>query len=87
MNCNVYVFCKLIFSNKLGFILETVFSFIYFISLYFFQAMERTRNLLLNFNIITNLTTKLQRYRGMASQGLAFFIKYAMNLGIVKIEH
>ncbi len=23
MNCNVHVFCKLIFSNKLGFILET----------------------------------------------------------------
>jgi hypothetical protein len=27
MNCNVHVFCKMIFSNKFGFILETVFSF------------------------------------------------------------
>jgi hypothetical protein len=24
MNCNVHVFCKMIFSNKFGFILETV---------------------------------------------------------------
>jgi hypothetical protein len=28
MNCNVHVFCKLIFSNEFGFILETVFSYI-----------------------------------------------------------
>ncbi len=27
MNSNVHVFCKLIFSNKFGFILETVFSY------------------------------------------------------------
>jgi len=27
MNCNVNVFCKMIFSNKFGFILETVFSY------------------------------------------------------------
>jgi len=27
MSCNVHVFCKLIFSNKFGFILETVFSY------------------------------------------------------------
>jgi hypothetical protein len=27
MNCNVQVFCKMIFSNKFGFILETVFSY------------------------------------------------------------
>ncbi len=28
MNCIVHVFHKMIFSNKLGFILETVFSYI-----------------------------------------------------------
>ncbi len=28
MNHNVHVFCKTIFSNKFGFILETVFSYI-----------------------------------------------------------
>ncbi len=27
MNHNVHLFCKLIFSNKFGFILETVFSY------------------------------------------------------------
>ncbi len=27
MNCNVYVFYKLLFSNKFGFILDTVFSY------------------------------------------------------------
>jgi hypothetical protein len=27
MNCNVLVFCKMIFCNKFGFILETVFSY------------------------------------------------------------
>ncbi len=27
MNCNVHVFCKMIFNNKFGFILETVFSY------------------------------------------------------------
>jgi hypothetical protein len=26
-NCNVHVFCKMIFSNKFGFILETIFSY------------------------------------------------------------
>jgi hypothetical protein len=28
MNCNVHVFCKMIFCNEFGFILETVFSYI-----------------------------------------------------------
>ncbi len=42
MNCNVHVFCKLIFSDTFGFILEEIFSytivepelhqFVYFIS-------------------------------------------------------
>jgi hypothetical protein len=27
MNCNVQVICKIIFNNKCGFILETVFSY------------------------------------------------------------
>jgi hypothetical protein len=27
MNCNVHVFCKMMGSNKFGFILETVFSY------------------------------------------------------------
>jgi len=31
MNCNVHVFCKMIFSNKFGFILETVFPYTYFV--------------------------------------------------------
>ncbi len=31
MNCNDHVFCKMIFSNKFGFILETVFSYKLFI--------------------------------------------------------
>jgi len=28
MNCNVHAFCKLVVSNKFGFIQETVFSYV-----------------------------------------------------------
>ncbi len=41
MNCNVHVFCKIIFGNKFGFILETSLSYKYFLSV---QAAEGTLN-------------------------------------------
>ncbi len=87
MNCNVHVFCKLIFSNEFGFILETVFSYINYPYLNILAQFETktTRNGFINMNGKIDVKNQLW-YHFKISQVSGASIQTSMDKWINKLN-